>query len=236
MSRRRPVRSRGPVRRTARRSLRRAQRQDQWTALLLAALVACALLITLVRWLVAHWWVLAVAGAVAAAAGGWWAQQARQRAVWERARARALRLRLAEIDALDHRAFECAIRDLMRRDGCTAERLGGAGDNACDVRATDPLGRVWAIQCKHRREGERGPAVGVGVLQQVNGTARQIHGADVAVVLTNGRFSSKAIPWGRQQRIHLVDRRLLGTWAAGSRPLWELLDRIPPPRRPTALS
>ncbi|MFH9907781.1 restriction endonuclease [Streptomyces sp. NPDC017225] len=54
----------------------------------------------------------------------------------------------------------------MRRDGCKAEQLGGAGDNACDVRAVDPAGRVWAIQCKHRRDGGRGAAVGVGVLQQ----------------------------------------------------------------------
>lgn len=47
-----------------------------------------------------------------------------------RVRAQALRLRIAEIDALDHRAFEFDIRDLMRRDG------------------------------------DRGSAVGVGVLQQ----------------------------------------------------------------------
>jgi restriction system protein len=122
------------------------------------------------------------------------------------------------------------------RDGCKAERIGGAGDDACDVRATDPAGRVWAIQVKHRRDGDRGPAVGVGVLQQVNGAARQVHGADIAVVLTNGRFSSQAIPWGREHRIHLVDRRVFGEWAAGSRPLWDLLNRIPSPRRPTALS
>ncbi len=193
-------------------------------------------MVAVVQWLIAHWWVLLLGAVVAAAACGVGLQQRRRRVEWERVRARALRLRIAEIDALDHRAFEFAIRDLMRRDGCRAEPLGGAGDNACDVRAVDPIGRVWAIQCKHRRDGERGSAVGVGVLQQVNGTARQIHGADVAVVLTNGRFSSKAVPWGRQHRIHLVDRRALGEWAAGSRPLWDLLDRIPPPRRPTALS
>ncbi|MFF4158691.1 restriction endonuclease [Streptomyces sp. NPDC001678] len=189
-----------------------------------------------VQWLLAHWWVLLLAAVGAAVAGGLWLRQVRQRAEWERARTQALRMRIAELDALDHRAFEFAIRDLMRRDGCRAERLGGAGDNACDVRAVDPAGRVWAIQCKHRRDGDRGSAVGVGVLQQVNGTARQIHGADIAVVLTNGRFTSKAVPWGQEHRIHLVDRRLLGEWVAGSRPLWDLLDRIPPARRPTALS
>ncbi|WP_405798187.1 restriction endonuclease [Streptomyces sp. NBC_01506] len=202
----------------------------------MAAVVAVGLVAAVVQWLLAHWWVLIFAVLIAAGAAGLWLQQARQRAEWERVRARALRLRIAELDSLDHRAFEFAIRDLMRRDGCEAEQLGGAGDNACDVRATDPVGRVWAIQCKHRRDGDHGSAVGVGVLQQVNGTARQIHGADIAVVLTNGRFSSKAVPWGREHRIHLVDRRVLGEWAAGSRPLWDLLDRIPPPRRPTALS
>lgn len=228
---------RRPARRPARRRpARRSKKQDDQLALLGAGVLVLGLVITVVHWLLVHWWILLIAAVVAAVAGGLWQQQARQRAEWERVRARALRMRIAELDALDHRAFEFAVRDLMRRDGCEAERLGGAGDNACDVRAVDPMGRVWAIQCKHRRDGDRGSAVGVGVLQQVNGTARQVHGADVAVVLTNGRFSSKAIPWGAEHRIHLVDRRLLGEWAAGSRPLWDLLDRIPPPRRPSALS
>ncbi|MBO0657186.1 restriction endonuclease [Streptomyces triculaminicus] len=229
--------SRRPVRRTARRRpSRRSRKKDEQVALLVAAVVTVGLVAAVVRWLLAHWWLLLLAAVVIVVAGGLWLRQARQRAEWERVRARALRLRIAELDALDHRAFEFAIRDLMRRDGCKAEQLGGAGDNACDVRAVDPAGRVWAIQCKHRRDGDGGAAVGVGVLQQVNGTARQIHGADIAVILTNGRFTSKAIPWGKDHRIHLVDRRVLAEWAAGSRPLWDLLDRIPPPRRPTALS
>lgn len=46
-------------------------------------------------------------------------------------------MQLSELDESDHRAFEYAIRDLMRRDGFTAERVGGAGDDACDVRAVD---------------------------------------------------------------------------------------------------
>ncbi|MGK5548190.1 restriction endonuclease [Streptomyces sp. URMC 127] len=214
---------------------RRSGKRDQQAGLLVAAVVAVGLVAAAVQWLLAHWWILLLVAVAAAVAGGLRLQRARQRAEWARVRAQALRMRIAELDALDHRAFEFAIRDLMRRDGCRAERLGGAGDNACDVRAVDPAGRVWAIQCKHRRDGDRGSAVGVGVLQQVNGTARQIHGADIAVVLTNGRFTSKAVPWGQEHRIHLVDRRLLGEWAAGYRPLWDLLNHIPPAHRPTAL-
>jgi restriction system protein len=231
------VSGRRPVRRTGRhRPVARLKKQDELATVLAAGFVAIALVIIAVRWLLAHWWMLALAAAVAAVAGVWWVRERRQRAEWERVRAQALRMRITELDVLDHRAFEFAVRDLMIRDGCKAERLGGAGDNACDVRAVDPTGRVWAIQCKHRQAGAHGSAVGVPVLQQVNGTAWQIHGADVAVVLTNGRFSSKAVPWGKEHRIHLVDRHLLAEWAAGSRPLWQLLDRIPPPRRPTALS
>lgn len=52
-----------------------------------------------------------------------------------------------ELDALHHRDFEYAIRDLVLRDGCTdARQIGGAGDNSADVLATDPLGRSWVIQ------------------------------------------------------------------------------------------
>ncbi|MGW1245946.1 restriction endonuclease, partial [Streptomyces bobili] len=30
-----------------------------------------------------------------------------------------------------------------------------------------------------------------------------------------------------------VDRHTLAVWASGSRPLWELLHAVPPPRRPS---
>ncbi|WP_455680631.1 restriction endonuclease [Streptomyces flaveolus] len=57
------------------------------------------------------------------------------------------------------------------------------------MKATDPLGRRWVIQCKHRRSGARGAAVGTPDLQVLNGTARQVPGADVAVIVTNGRVT-----------------------------------------------
>ncbi|GAA5064725.1 hypothetical protein [Streptomyces similanensis] len=45
------------------------------------------------------------------------------------------------------------------------------------------------IQCKHRRNGFSGSAVGTLDLQILNGTARQVHGADIAVIM--GRRSSE---------------------------------------------
>ena len=115
-------------------------------------------------------------------------------------------------------------------------QVGGAGDNGADVKATDPFGRLWVIQCKHRRDGTAGPPVGTPDLHVLNGTGRPLHGGDVVVLVTNGRFTAKCVPLARSQRLHLVDPRLLGEWAAGSRPLWELLHRLPPPRKPSALS
>lgn len=92
------------------------------------------------------------------------------------------------------------------------------------------------IQCKHRRNGLAGSAVGTPDLQLLNGTARQVHGADIAVIVTNGRVAAPATTFAKQQRLHVVDRHTLGTWAAGSRPLWELLRALPPPRKLTPLS
>ncbi|WP_406363840.1 restriction endonuclease [Streptomyces sp. NBC_00715] len=53
------------------------------------------------------------------------------------------------------------VRDLLARDGSRdALRWGGRGDLGADVKGKDPLGRQWGIQCKHRRAGLAGSAVG----------------------------------------------------------------------------
>lgn len=215
---------------------RQQRRQAQFAALLAAAAVAVTLFVAVVNWLLAHWWLLVVLAVVVVLAGAGLLYRRRQRALWEQTRRQGLRYGLPQLDGLHHRDFEYAIRDLMRRDGCTdAKQIGGAGDNGADVLATDPLGRKWVIQCKHRRSGDRGSAVGTPDLQRVNGTARQLYGADVVLVVTNGRFSTRCAPLARQLHMHLADRSTLATWAAGSRPLWELLPKIPPPRRSTPL-
>ncbi|MFJ4577675.1 restriction endonuclease [Streptomyces echinatus] len=195
------------------------------------------MVVTVVHWLLAHWWVIVLVLVFAVLAGGGWLSNRQQRARWEAVRAQGLRYGLAQLDALHHSRFEDAIRDLMRRDGCRdAQRVGGGGDLGADVKATDPYGRRWVIQCKHRRNGARGSAVGTPDLQVLNGTARPVHGADVAVIVTNGRVTAPAVTFAKQQRLHVVDRQTLGVWAAGSRPLWELLRAVPPPRRATPLS
>ncbi|GJF24798.1 restriction endonuclease [Streptomyces sp. HO565] len=228
---------RRPTRRTRRSSRRQQQRDAQLIAFAVVAAAAVGLVVMVVNWLLAHWWVLVVLLVLAVLVGAGWLYSRLQRAQWEAVRAQGLRYGMPHLDGLHHARFEDAIRDLMQRDGCRdAQRVGGRGDLGADVKATDPFGRRWVIQCKHRRNGAQGAAVGTPDLQVLNGTARQVHGADVAVIVTNGRVSGPAVAFAEQQQLHVVDRQMLAVWASGSRPLWELLRALPPPRRASPLS
>lgn len=201
---------------------------------LFAAVMVWSVVAGALRWLAAHPAVTALLLAAVGGALAFWGMRRRDR---ERVRRRGLRYALPQLDALHHRQFEHAVRDLMHRDGCRdAVQVGGAGDNGADVKATDPYGRRWVIQCKHRKAGLGGAAVGTPDLHVLNGTGRPVHHGDVIVLVTNGRFTANAVDFARAQRLHLVDRALLAQWAAGSAPLWELLRAVPPPRRPTPLS
>ncbi|MFD7257773.1 restriction endonuclease [Streptomyces sp. NPDC059874] len=199
--------------------------------------MAASFIVSMASWVAEHLWILllplaALAGVVAV--GMYLQREAARREV---IRAQGLRYVVEHLDGLHYTQFEYAVRDLLRRDGCQdAEQVGGGGDQGADVKATDPFGRRWVIQCKHRKKGWSGSAVGTPDLQRLNGTGRQIHGGDVIVMLTNGRFSKEAPNFAKSQRLHLVDRHLLAQWASGSHPLWELLPAVPPPRKPTSLS
>ncbi|MFI6661488.1 restriction endonuclease [Streptomyces sp. NPDC050523] len=222
----------------ARRRRGGGRRQRPSDATLFTALAGTAVAITLaakaVTWLTAHAWVLIPATALAAAAGAGWAyrhHRARRQALQDH----GLRYELPLLDALHHSEFEHAIGALLRRDGYrNAVRVGGSGDLGADVTATDPFGRRWVIQCKHRRRGDAGSPVGTRDLQILNGTARPVHRADIAVLVTNGRTTSPARVFAREQGLHLVDRRLLAAWAAGPHPLWQLLGTTPPRARRTS--
>ncbi|MCX4554433.1 restriction endonuclease (plasmid) [Streptomyces sp. NBC_01387] len=227
---------RSPARRPRKRRPSKRQRRERGQLILIglavAGVVGFTLVSALVSWLSANPWVLIALGAGAVAAVTVWAHRRRQALLWERTRQQGLRYGLGQLDALHHRDFEYAVRDLMRRDGCDdARQIGGAGDNGADVLATDPLGRTWVIQCKHRKAGDKGSAVGTPDLQRVNGCARQLYGADVVLVVTNGRFSARCAPLAAQLHMHLADRRTLAAWAGSGQPLWELLAKVPRPRR-----
>lgn len=200
---------------------------SDWLAAAVVAAVALYFAFIATRaatlWLLAHWPVLPAAGCfaigVAVLVAGRRAAVARERA----ARLAELRFSLAELDALDPTAFEFALRDLLIRDGCTAEQVGGANDHAADVLARTPRGLRLVLQAKHTRTGARVPSK---VVFEVNGTARTFHGADAAVIVTNGGFTLNARKAAAHAGIHLVDRALLHTWATSGITLPDLL-RLP---------
>ncbi|MFD9271323.1 restriction endonuclease [Streptomyces goshikiensis] len=224
------VSGRRPVRRSGRRPSRPRRRKNPHLEKVglaaLAATVVLSLTAAALRWLADRPWI-AVAALLAAAAGaGAWAWRRREAAQWEQVRTSGLRYALGQLDGLHHRQFEFAVRDLMCRDGCfDAWQVGGRGDNGADAKATDPYGRRWVIQCKHKRDGWAGKPIGTPDLHVLNGTGRQVHDGHVLVMLTNGRITANAADFAKSQRLHLVE------WASGSRPLWEPLRALPPASR-----
>lgn len=145
----------------------------------------------------------AIAATVLAAAG-----------VWLHLRSAAGR-RLAEhersisvTDAMSGPEFEQFVARLMRATGCRGVRVsGGSGDMGADVTARAPDGRRLVVQCKRYT----GP-LGSPHVQRFAGTARDIHGADVALLVTTGRPTRQAREVARRCRITLVDRSGLARW------------------------
>ncbi|WP_254552184.1 restriction endonuclease [Kitasatospora sp. MMS16-BH015] len=146
----------------------------------------------------------------------------RSRVLAERRGLEAATARLRHIGAflvMSPKEFEQALAVLCRRDGCTEVRVvGGAGDLAADVLATTPAGQRVLIQAK--RYGPR-TFVGSNDVQKVNGTFRDIHGCDLAMVVTTSSFTRPAAEFCAKVGIRMVDQRALARWAEGTgRPPW----------------
>jgi restriction system protein len=119
--------------------------------------------------------------------------------------------------------FEQYVARLMRRDGLRRVQVcGGSGDLGADITAYTSDGRKVVVQCKCYT----GP-LGDPHVQKFNGTAWQIHGADVALLITTGRPTGKARQLAQRCGIVLVDRDALAAWAT---------DRVPPTARGSIFS
>ncbi|MFE1363675.1 restriction endonuclease [Streptomyces anulatus] len=121
---------------------------------------------------------------------------------------------------LDPYAFEEAVAELCRRDGCAdAEVVGGAGDLGADVLATTPDGRRLVVQCK--RYGPENRA-GSQELQRFGGTCYAVHEADVALVVSTGGFTEPALDYAEQCAILCYGPEELAAWSRGAAPPpWE---------------
>ncbi|MET9720495.1 restriction endonuclease [Streptomyces rochei] len=192
-----------------------------------AAVVALAVSVMAVRTvtvsvgtLVDAWPALLPLASLGGVAAVWRATRAVVKRRRNGARLADLRITLAEFDAMDDRRFEYVLADLLVRDGWTARRVGGSGDQAADVIGDHTvLGRI-VVQAKHTRVGGK---VGSAVMYGVKGTAGPAHRADHAVVVTNGFLTRDAMTWGNRHTVHWVDRERLQRWAESGAALHELL-------------
>ncbi|WP_326702649.1 restriction endonuclease [Streptomyces cyaneofuscatus] len=117
---------------------------------------------------------------------------------------------------LDPYAFEEAVAELCRRDGCAdAEVVGGAGDLGADVMATTPDGRRLVVQCK--RYGPENRA-GSQDLQRFGGTCYAVHDADIALVVSTGGFTEPALDYAEQCAILCYGPEELAAWSEGGAP------------------
>ncbi|WP_199514911.1 restriction endonuclease [Nucisporomicrobium flavum] len=143
---------------------------------------------------------VAVIGATGGA--GWlWFRRSRRLARQE--------LTVAVTDAMSGSQFEHWVARLMRASGCWRVRVsGGSGDMGADVTGFAPDGRRLVVQCKRYATKVGSPEV-----QRFAGTARHIHGADVALMVTNNYLTAQAADVARRCHISVVDRDALGRWA-----------------------
>jgi HJR/Mrr/RecB family endonuclease len=120
-------------------------------------------------------------------------------------------------NALTPTEFEHALAALCRRDGCTDVRVvGGAGDLGADVLATAPDGRRIVLQAKRYRHNR---PVGSPDVQKFGGTARTIHRAEVAAVVTTATtFTPGAQAYAAKAGILLVAARDLAAWQSQTGP------------------
>ncbi|WP_331730861.1 restriction endonuclease (plasmid) [Kitasatospora sp. NBC_00070] len=211
------------ARRPARRrqsTTRRAQQARDDKMLLLGLVIGGGILAVLaITWLFHHLLLLLTLLAIALAVIG---TVIRRRQLADR---RAFEAHVAQLRhigpflSMSPKDFEHALAVLCRRDGCTKVTVvGGSGDLAADVLSTTPAGQRILIQAKRY---EPRTFVGSQDVQKVNGTYRDVHRCDLAVVVTTSTFTKAAAAFCRKVGIRTVDQRALALWAAGTgKPPW----------------
>lgn len=169
---------------------------------------------------------VAVVIGLAVVAGALWLAWVRsQRRRWD-----ALTRSVEAADQLTGPQFEQWVADLMRRTGFTrVEVSGGAGDLGADIFAFTPSGRLVVVQCKRYQVGR---TVGSAEVQKLAGTARAIHEADIAAIVTTSWFTRPARELAAVLGVGLVDREALARWATDGLPPLALARPAPRPSDP----
>jgi restriction endonuclease Mrr len=122
--------------------------------------------------------------------------------LWTKRRRTRVR-ELMELLALTPGQFEHAILDLLRDTGYrNVQHLGGSGDLAADLRATDRNGQSVVVQCKRLAPGTR---IGSPEIQKFIGMTVVHHRADRGIFVTTAGYTEPAVSLARQHSIELWD-------------------------------
>lgn len=195
------------------RGKRRAQGQRQLIGVGLG--LAVLLTVGVVRWLSRNPWALWVGGVTAVVVGAL-ALTVVMRVRRRRADGLAELLgSVAMTDDMSGTDFEHWVAGLMRRSGFTNVRVsGGAGDRGADLVALTPYGERAVVQCKRYAPHRKVTSPDV---QRFAGTARPVHGADLALLVTTGGVTLPAARLAEQLDITVVARTDLMEWATHGR-------------------
>lgn len=182
---------------------------------LVRALVVVVLFVAYLSWLGRSPLPALVIGSVVAMGVRAW-----RRASWaiddrrESARAGAPRATaVGDVDLMTGREFQQLIARLMRRDSFVEVRATGLRDDlSTDVVGQTPAGHKIVVVCNRDAPRRR---LGTSDVQRSLGTAYDEHSADIAVLVTTGRFTRSAIALGERRDVVLLDRSQLAAWMTG---------------------
>jgi HJR/Mrr/RecB family endonuclease len=112
-------------------------------------------------------------------------------------------LSLGDMLEMDPRSFEEFTGRALESLGYTnVTRVGGSGDLAADLTATDPQGRSAIVQCKRYTPGSK---VGSPALQSFIGMKEVHHRADRGIFVTTADYSQEALNLAKVHDIVLID-------------------------------
>ncbi|RBM22526.1 restriction endonuclease [Streptomyces sp. PT12] len=164
--------------------------------------------------------VLAAVGLAGVGALVWWGwrthREIRRKDAVFRAEQRVLDANrtLEKVDKLHWRDFERMVAAMFREGGCPeAKWVGGKGDLGRDVAGVLPDGRSMVVQCKHFATHR---SVISRDMRDLLG-ARTSFSADVAIFVTNTRFTTDAEKYANDNDIIVIGRNLFASWLKGSR-------------------
>lgn len=175
-------------------------KEDRILGLGLAALIAVAVLIKVVRFIAAHWPWFVLLAVILLAIGVCLLRLHYTLAEQERAERLCINARLENSDRMSGGDFEQLIAELLHRDGYRrVDVQGGCGDGGIDITAETPgLSATVTIQCKRHSRN-----IGVKYVREMIGALHDL-APFLGLVITMAEFTQTAKDTAQRAGILLI--------------------------------